>query len=314
MTVLNSPICTDRNGNTGIPTCIIDPKEIVGAILLPSDQVFSAANVLTASAFITELQTLSMDEHPEDRIYPIFRFEEITDNSEDIVKTTLGYGSTEVTRDGKYNWTFRFTKGGMMYNKSLRKFNHADDRTVLFVDKNNRVYGVDAGSGTMRGFTLEYVHTKPWKIADGSNSTMYTIEFSMAKASELNDDIVFIDAATDIEVDVPGILDIELIEVSTTSTTWVVKVQTLYGKVNLYNQYSTELADPDAWYVTKDGVEVVADTVAVDAVNSAFTLTFTTPTGDHVLQLEDPATLAGLGIGGSPDNAYESDSLEHTFS
>jgi len=313
MTVLSDPICTDRYGNTGIPNCTIDPKEIVGAFLLPEGKVFTAANVLTASAFITELQTLMTKEASSERAFPIFLFEALTDNSEDIVKTTLGYGNTVVTRDGKYNWAFQFVKGGMMYSKSLRKFNYARDRKVLFIDKENVVYGVDAGSGTMRGFALDYIHTKPLKLNDGAAQAQYMIEFALTDAAELNDEVVFVDLQTDAQASFPGILDVELLNIADAAATIDIKVQTLYGKVNLGDEYSTEIAAAAAWLVTKAGTPVVPDSVAWQATTEDFRITLTTPTGAHIFSLEDPATLDGLSIGGAPDASFESDTITHTF-
>ena len=313
MTVLNNPICTDRYVNTGTPACEIDPQIIVGAILIPRATVFSTANVLTASAFITAIQTLCTKEYASERAFPIFPFEALTDNSEDITKATLGYGNTVVTRDGKYNWSFQFTKGGVMYNKSLRKFNFSNAYKVLFVDKDNRVYGVDAGSGTMKGIAMDYVHTKPWKASDGSANATYMIEFGLSDPAELNDSLAFIDLQTDARTSFPGILDVELIEMASASATITVKAQTLYGKVNLYDAYADELADPDAWYIEKSGVEVVAASVAKVPATESFLITLTTPTGEHTIQLEDPATLDGLDIGGAPDASFESDVLTHTF-
>ena len=122
--------------------------------------------------------------------FPIFLFEALTDNSEDIVKQTLGYGNTSVTRDGKYNWTFQFVKGGLMFNKNMRKFNYCKNRKVIFFDKENRCYMADAGSGTAKGFALDYIHTKPFKLNDGSNITQYMVEFALTDAAELNDEVV----------------------------------------------------------------------------------------------------------------------------
>lgn len=313
MTVLSNPICTDRYGNTGIPTCTIDPKEIVGAFVLPEGKVFTTAHVLTAAAFIAELQVLMTKEASSERGFPIFLFEGLTDNSEDLVKATLGYGNTEVVRDGKYNWTFQFVKGGMMYSKSLRKFNYAKNRRVLFIDKENVVYGVDAGSGTMRGFTVDYIHTKPLKLNDGSAQAQYMIEFALTDAAELNDEVVFIDLQTDAQASLPGILDVELLNIADAAATIDIKVQTLYGKVNLGDEYSTEIAAAGAWLITKASVPVVPVSVAWQAATEDFRITLTTPTGAHVFSLEDPAALDALSIGGTPDASFESDTITHTF-
>lgn len=310
--ILSNPNCVDKAGNTGIPECAIDPKEIVGAILVPASLVFTSTDIET-TGIVSVLQTKSLLEALDTRVYPIWNFEELTDNSEDIVKATRGYGNTIVTRDGKYNWAFTFTDGGVMYNKSLRKFNYAQDRKVVFVDNKNRLWMTSDGSTGARGFALDYVHTKPWKANDGSTPTTYMIEFGLSKASEMNDDVVFIDTQEQLNEVLKGILDVELVEIATAATTWTIKCQTLYGKINLYGEYNAEIAADAAWLITKAGTPVSPASVAVDADNEAFLITLTAPTGIHIASMEDPTALAVLGVGGTPEVGYESDTLTHDF-
>lgn len=313
MTVISNPNCVNKAGNTGIPECVIDPKEIVGAILIPASLVLTTTDIET-TGLVSVLQTKSLLEALSERVYPIWNFEEIADNSEDIVKVTRGYGNTIVARDGKYNWAFTFSDGGIMFNKSLRKFNFAQDRKVLWVDKLNRIWGVDDGSEGMRGFALDYLHTKPLKINDGATPTTYMIEFGMSKASELNDDVVFVDTQEQLNETLKGILDVTLVEIATTATEWTILLKTLYGHVNLYGEFAADLAVAGAWLITKAGTPVVPAAVATDAVNFATKVTLTAPTGIHVAAMEDPTALAALGIGGTPEQGYEgANTLSHDF-
>jgi len=313
MTVINNPNCILKAGNTGVPECTIDPKEIIGAILIPATLALTTTDIET-TGLVSVLQTKSILEAVSARVFPFYGFEEIADNSEDIVKVTRGYGNTRVTRDGKYNWTFTFTEGGVMYNKELRKFNFVQDRKVLFVDKTNNIWGVSDGAAGMKGISLDYVHFKPWKVNDASTPTSMMVEFGMANASELNDEVVFVATGENLPEVLKGCLDVTLTKIASAATTITIKLATKYGQVDLYDFYSTEIAANAAWLVTKAGVVVTPVSTAAVAATKSWLITLTAPTGAHVFALEDPTALAVLNVGGTPEVGYEGDNtISHTF-
>ncbi|PKN16512.1 MAG: hypothetical protein CVU66_00750 [Deltaproteobacteria bacterium HGW-Deltaproteobacteria-23] len=279
------------------------PDKFIGAILIPKNKTFTDVE---AAGIIALLQGLCLAGESE-RVYPIFRFEEIADNSEEETVSTLGYGSKQVAKDGKYDWTFRFLKGGLCFQKKLRAFNKSDKK-VLFVDSNNVIFGTRASDGNITGFSLDFFYAKPFKAADGSNAAIFQARFALAKPAEFNDNVVYIDPGVDVEEAVKGNIDVELTQLDVTAGKVTVGIKTACDKVDLFDSYPSALAAGSLWKVTKAGVNVTITTVAASTTRSGWDVSFT-GTGEHVISLTTPDMLEEGNIGGPPDNGYESNTL-----
>lgn len=308
--ILNNVTCVITGANTGLPDCPVIPDKIVGAILVDKDFVFESADVATVAAFKTKLQALALAAY-DSRIFPIGPFEEMADNSEEESVTTMGYGGKSVARDGKYDWTFKMTKGGMYLQKALRKFNGTSKR-VLFIDDNNVIYGYNGTAG-FTGFSLDFFYAKPWKANDGANAAAFHVRFALSKTKELVDDVAYVDFSEEVLDAVKGITDVLLSKVTSDSTSVTVKAVTAADGIDLYDTYDDEIAAAGAWLVTKAGVVVTPSSVTKVAGSKAWKITLSTPTGAHVFSLNTPAALDALNIGGPPANGFESDTLSHTF-
>ena len=312
--ILNDPACESLAGNTGIPSCALDPKKIVGVILIPKALVFDSADI---GDIITVLQTASTAA-ASIRAYPIFRFEEVADNSGDVSVQAYGYGSEKIVRDGKYNWTFKIINGGVMLQANIRKFNKSTAFKVLLIMDDGLIIGTKSGTTSMTGITLDYSYGYPWKISDGAGTfPSYQFRLALAKPEEINEDIAFIDTeGSDIEALVTGILDVELYELEVAAGYWTIGVRTVADKVSLYDAYDDELNDLACWSITKAGAAVTPTAIAKDAVLEGWKLSLTTPTGAHVASLTSAATLAANDVGGTPETGFETASggtLSHTW-
>lgn len=304
---INTPVCVVGGANTGVPACAMAPDKFVGAILIPRSKTFTDVE---AVAIIRHLQAMCLAVASQ-RAYPIFRFEEIADNSEEETVNTLGYGSKQVAKDGKYDWTFRFLKGGLCFQKKLRAFNKADMK-VLFVDSNNIIFGTRAADGNITGFSLDFFYAKPFKAADGSNAAIFQARFALSKPAEFNENVVYVNPGVDVEESIKGNIDVELVQLAVASGKVTVGVQTVCDKVDLFETYDDALASGDLWKVTKAGAVVAVTSVAKSATLPGWVISFT-GTGEHVVSLATPAELAAVDVGGTPDNGYESDSLTVTM-
>lgn len=307
--ILNKPICASvNNGNTGVPSCYFNPKKIVGMIMVDKTVDFTPAEIAT---FKTTLQTAVLASGKA-RVYPIFRFTELSDNSSDENVSEQGYGDKEITKEGDYDWTFRFIKGGLCLNKNLRKFNNTDMK-VLLVDSDNQIFGTKNSSGNMAGLSLAFFYAKKLKISDGSNATMYGVRVSLNKPEELNDSPAFVACDFDVESEVKGNIDVELVEVETALGVATVKLYTNCGRVDLYDTYADEFAAAGMWTCkTSTGSTVTITGVTKDVNNKAWDISFT-GTGVHTLNLAATSVLAAAGIGGAPDNGYEGIELDVTM-
>lgn len=292
--------------NTGTPGCAFFPDKIVGAILIPETLELTNAQLDT---FVSTMNTKALGPAAS-RVYPIFRFDAITDNSEEPTIRTLGYGGKQVTKDGKYDWTFEMLQGGHCHNTNLRKFNSNKSLKVLFVDEKNVVYGVKAGDmlDGMKGFTLDFVYAMPFKISSGEEASKFMIRFALAKPAEWNEDLAYFSPGVDVEDGIKGNIDVELVDLGAGSATkkHIVGIRTACDKVSLYDAYGTAIAAAydDVFFATKAGVTANPTGCAAAAGVNGFELTFTN-TGEHVITLASPAALAAENIGGTPDNGYE---------
>lgn len=303
---LNTPVCIVATGsNTGVPGCTFAPDKIIGAII--TDKSFMVADA-DIPDIITKLQEAALAAGAG-RVHPVFRFEDITDNSEDETISTLGYGTKQVTKDGTYDWSFRMTNGLCFHNK-LRGFNQADKK-VFFVDSNNYIYGTRV-TGGIQGFTTDFIYAKPFKIADGSNATQFVIRFALGKPAEFNEFVGFVRSEVDVENAVKGNIDLELYEIAKVAGKATVGIRTACDKANVYDTLDDEFADGTVWLCTKAGADVVITGVVKNAASKGWDVSFA-GVGDHVISLVGPAALAAKNIGGAPDNGYEGNTLTVTM-
>lgn len=306
MSELNNPGCVLVGANTGVPDCAFIPDKFVGAILVPKNLIILDADIPT---IITKLQALVL-EAAKDRVYPVFRFEEITDNSGEETIAELGYGSKQIVKDGKYDFTFRIVQGGMCLQNNLRTFNGAG-RKVLFIDGNNVIYGTKVPTG-VAGLSMDFFYAKPFKINDGTNATMFNVRFALSKPSEFNENVAFIKADVDVEESVKGIIDLDLSILANVAGKITIGVKTACDKIDLFETFKTELASGSLWKVTKAGVAVAVTSVVASVTLPGFAVSFV-GTGVHKITLAAPATLAIALIGGAPDNGFEADILTATM-
>lgn len=308
MAELNNPGCILVIGaNTGIPGCDFAPDKFVGAILIDKSTIIEDADI---PDIISKLQELTLATG-RDRIHPIFRFEEIADNSEEETVSTLGYGSKQVVKEGKYDWTFRIVKGGLCLNNKLRAFNKASKK-VLFIDSNNVIYGTRVEGG-ITGFTMDFFYAKPFKANDASNAAIFNLRFALAKPEEFNEKVAFVKADQDIEEAVKGLIDLELVQLEIAPGKVTVGIRTACDKVNLYEAYGDVLAAGELWKVSKNGAPVTVLSVVKDDKLGGWSISFT-GTGEHVITLVSASELAAANVGGYPENGYEAGILKATLS
>lgn len=308
MAELNNPGCVLVVGaNTGIPGCAFIPDKFVGAILVPKNLVIEDTDIPT---IVSKLQELAMAA-TKDRIYPVFRFEEITDNSEEETIATLGYGSKQIVKEGKYDFTFRITQGGLCFQNKLRTFN-GSNKKVLFVDGNNVIYGTKVEGG-IAGLSMDFFYAKPFKANDASNAAIFNVRFALSKPSEFNENVAFVKVDEDVEEAVKGLIDLELTQLAIDAGKVTVGIRTSCDKVDIFESFGDALASGDLWKVTKNGADVVVTSVAKSATLPGWDVSFT-GTDVHVITLVSPAELALANIGGDPENGFEAGSLTVTLS
>lgn len=300
--VLNQLQCLQDGGNTGVGDCYLDIKAIKKAILVPNDFVIEAADLATAQDVYDYLDDLTLGNVSE-RVYPIGDFVGITNNSTEPAAETFGYGGIAITNDGKYDWTLRFTKGGVCLNKALRKFNRRN-LSVLFIDANGVLFGVKVGQ-TLKGIPLELNYTLPFIINDGTASTQYQIRF-LFDPKYINDQVGFVspeDAGLFGQLE--GLQDVALTLQGGVSPVFNIQAVTGCDQTNLVSLFGATLAVPGAWSAknTTTGVAIDITSVAVSGNYYALTLDNDPALPASItFSMASPAALAVLGVDGFESN------------
>jgi len=295
--MLNQKICLVGGANTGFGDCTLDIKNVVGIILTPPSAQIAEADLADLGAFLSD--KVNADD-PSARWYPVHGFEEVADNSEEVQIQTLGYGGKAVTREGDYDWTFRFLAGGLCLSNSLRKFN-GSQKEVFFIDANGVLFG-SLVDGKLTSVPLTLFYAPPFGLNDGSNTANYGVRVSF-KPKYINENLGFVDtsALNIILSTFKGLQNLVLVVVDPENAP-VTKVKALAGcdRRNLFNQFDTELAVASLWKakLASTGATVTVASVTADSASESFIVTVTAPAGDYYLELDSPSELLAGGVAG----------------
>ena len=301
--MLNLVSCAAAFDNTGFARCTFNPREIVGALLVSPTFAISETDAEDLQTF---LENAVKNPVKSERVLPVLNFVGVTDNSEEPVRETLGYGTTKTIRDGNYNWTFRFVKGGLCLLKSLQSFN-GQDVYVIFIDAAGNLIGTKTTAG-LAGIPVDDYWANKWSASDGNGATTNLSVYFSFRPVYINERLSFIQTSTidgfDISV-IKGLQDLEIKLISATASTVVVQVaDKCTGSVNdIADMFSDELEDPAAWVaVSLAGDDETIDDVEFNSTTKQFTITFdpvrTVATSLNLAPTDDLEDLGVVGYEG----------------
>lgn len=297
---LNQFNCTSSFGNTGIGKCSLIPAYIVGMFLVPNNLVITEANAANLQTF---LEDKAKDSNKNNRIYPVHNFVGMTDNSEEAVSETTGYGFAVPLRDGNYSWTFRFIQGGICLLKELQKFNH-QNLSALFIDANGVVYGRNTATG-LAGVPLISFYANKWTISDSSTVANFGVTVTF-DPKHLNQDLGFVKDDNFNASDVVGLQSVNISPTGSQSATIInVSVAAACGGEDLFDLYQSELADGTVWNVADSttGAAATISSVAANSATKSFAITVSAArTNPSLVSLKDVATLEAADIFGVESN------------
>lgn len=296
MATLNKPICATEYGNTGLGDCYIELDKIVGAIQVPSTFQIAQSDVAGLLDFLTTKTHAAIGT----RIFPYPKLINITDNSEDITINTTEYGDKIFVKDGFYDWTFRYLKGGVQLHQELAK-NQGSGKYFLFFDKNNVLIGYKSGS-VLKGVPVDQFRVLPWRPNTGAESALFNLRFIIDPIYLNQGNLGFLKVTDFNLLDVVGLQEVELTIIDQTANVATVKVTTKIGGVDMYASHKTNLLQITAWKAFKsDGSASSVTNVADNVTDEAFDVTLNA--GD-VINEQDGARmkiqLAGANILNAP--------------
>ncbi|MFO7257945.1 MAG: hypothetical protein DIU61_009630 [Bacteroidota bacterium] len=271
MATLNKPLCATSYGNTGFGDCFLEPSKIVGAFQVPS-------NFQIREADIANLQEILVDKiHAPitSRVFPYHNFISITDNTEDVTINTTDYGAKIFIRDGFYDFTFRYLKGGVQAHQEFAK-NEGSNKYFLFYDDNGVLYGYISG-GVLKGIPVDLFKVLPWRFPTGAEAAQYLMRFIINPVYMNKGNLGFIKVKDALEFnlfDVVGLQDVVLTILDSADNVATVQVRSKISDVNLYSAYKTNLLQTTAWRAFKSdntlsSITSVSDNSADEAFDVA---------------------------------------------
>jgi len=302
MSILNYKQCATSGSNTGTGDCPFDPKSIAGGFIVPANFELTDAQLASKDTAMAALLAAVNNDNPALRAYPLPEVVGVTDNSEDPVFETLGYGVPALVREGNYNWLFRFQRGAFCALKALMKFNGTGRKVILF-DVEGSLIATKSGTSA-KGIPLYYFHAYKFKLNDGSANTVYS--YGMAfNPVHINQNIAFIQLDYAQLLEITGIQNVVLSLVAPRAA-GVFKVKTTTGcaGLDLYDLYATELGVAANFRVTEAGKVITITSVVKDDNAKAFTVTMDTADPDYnaagpfVVNLAPISVLSAAGVVG----------------
>ncbi len=301
--MINAKNCAKSAGNTGRSKCPLRIDKIMGGFLCPTSFVLSAEDLETDETVRAALIAAANHDDPFQRIYPIHGFLELTDGTPEPTVKTYGYGSSVITSEGNYDWTFPYD-GNICLNNKLRNFNTSDFRPI-FYDSNNTLFGW-AQNGELRGIPQNQTYTAPWKAATGADPMATSIKFNF-KPTYINEQLGFYQVNEFAPEIVEGLLDAEIVQAGVQAKP-VYKVQVFAGceSTNIGVLYDTELASAALWRASNaaTGIGITITTVTFDAALKGFTITLDDEDTDYpvvgsiILSLAPVSVIKAAGVEG----------------
>ena len=305
-------------GNSKASAIYFDVKNITGAILTPKGYQISNTNLATVSAMLTALQVDCNNASKAARLFALYGFEQISDNSEDIQVQTTSIGSRKPVRDGYNDWGFEFFTGGLSLLNQLRKFNkQSDSHDFFFIDAGGRLIGMQAtdsnGNIIMQAIPSQggFFWAHPFKMNDGSKLAQYKLQF-VFNPKYINELVNYVDLnGVDLATTLYSLEDVNLTGVAdATSGTYDIVPQTPTG-IYLAANYGTALAQAGAWIATNATTGLVIAITGVTAKGDGQTMLVALnksdanypASGKVNITLAAPAALAALS---TPLTGFES--------
>lgn len=265
MATLNKPLCATNYGNTGVGSCFLEPDKFIGSIQVTSDFKIAQSDVADLLAFLNTKIHAAIGT----RIFPGPKLINLTDNTEDSTINTTDYGTKIFVKDGFYDWTFRYQKGGVQLHQELAK-NAGANKYFLFFDKNNVLYGYNSG-GYLKGIPVEQYLLPPWRLNTGSEAALYNQRFIIDPLYLNYGNLGFLQVEDFNLIDVVGLQEVVLTVLDQTGNVATVQVRSKISDVNLYDAYKTNLLQTSAWrFFKSSGALSSVTTVADNAADEAF--------------------------------------------
>ena len=279
--------CISKFNNTGRSRCQLDWMLLKKVIVLPLGAEFTGTDI------DTWLQEGIHKASPSQRFYPMPDITGVEDNTGDGTSYTNGVGVTTQITAGLVALTQRFDPDVCLQNRLIDGFNDNITRSFLFIDQNNRIWGVKTSNG-MRGFTGR-LYVKGSGITTTDNIAEPSISYSLTKATEMKSKW-FVDGDVAAE-EIDGLLDVNMSVVTDSSNLLIRFSIDGCGNYDVTEEMKLISGEASCWLVgDTNGYAAISTAPTWDATAGAFKVAANTVASGKTLKLADPSVLYGKGV------------------
>jgi len=259
MNKINAPLCASDYGNSGVGSCFIDIDKLLMAVEVTESFVIREQDVPDLLEFLHSKIHAAIGT----RIFPYPKLITLTDNTEDSTINTTEYGVKIFVKDGFYDWTFRYRKGGVQLHQEIAK-NAGEGKYFIYFDKDTMLaYNAKVnGQKVLKGIPVDQFLVPPWRLNSGSEAALFNLRFIIDPLYLNRGNLGFLKVDFN-PLDLAGLQDVELELANLAANVATVVVKTKIGGENLYNTFKTNLLQTAAWTaVNEDGNTVAIQTIA----------------------------------------------------
>lgn len=263
-------------GNTGGISG--DKKRGIPKRILIGGAAFTSSDYASSTAFDTALTAkVNLATGNSQKLYPSPEIQGVSDKTEANKESTLGSFGPKITLiEGRPAYEMDII-AGVQQEKFLRKFN-GQNVPVFIVEGDGTVWGKQSGTQFIGADCLVYY--TPHKYGDGSNGQTGKLSISFVSVADLYDSAQFV--ASSVGMTVNGLNDVTISEYAAhVSNVHKIKLTIPTASpsttLNVYDSYSTELADLTLWTAFTGATFTTAlaiTGVAANSANKGFDITF----------------------------------------
>ncbi len=209
--------CSSSKKNTGFEGFCEKIGLIKGYIITDDDVVFTEAEAQELANWQTHIQA--------NEVYPFKSIMGIENQSDDPTYEDTPF-ATELVTNGKMSWRFAHTFS-IPAHKAY--FTHrSNSGRIIPIKEKGEYKGEEDENGNLRGFKLALLNVENLMVSDGSASEKTYIKVTLENADSVNRNIVTVVPTDHSGLDLTGLIDVRLSEVSASTSSITIEAANFY--------------------------------------------------------------------------------------
>lgn len=172
--------------NTGAISNGLKPTKPTTILFAPANFAFTAADMLTPTAFTTAINALTTNATRSQRGFAIMAIDDLKDNTKKTATHDTGTYQLQVTSfPQKWDFVVRGTQDNFNNYQQMAMMSNMTGYCFYFIDQSGNVFGAPyTSTGSMPGFSLQQFFVDSWSIAMPDKTALYNASLSFLSASE----------------------------------------------------------------------------------------------------------------------------------